>query len=129
MASLSDLASVTAPAAPAGFRLADLALMGALGQSSANVGRERVLRNFNKFDLPDLLSGQAARGALHSSATRDKYQRLATGAGDNLADIQMGLAAQQAGLASNALLAQTGISLGGHANVLGGYASNLGGYY
>lgn len=112
MASLADLMNVTAPAEPAGFKLADIELAGTFGAQDAAIGRERVLRNFNQFDLPDLLGSQAARGAYYTTATDNKRARLATSAGDQLSNIQMALARQQAGLASNALLAQTGISLG-----------------
>ena len=112
MASLADLQSVYAPAPPTGFTLADIEVQGQLAAGQAGIGRERVLRNFNKYDLPDLLSSQAARGAYNTSATEDKRERLATGAGDQLTDIEYALAQRQAELAANGLLAKTGIRLG-----------------
>lgn len=113
MASLSDLASVYAPEGPeTGFRLADIEQASNSLTNNAAIGRERTLRNFNQFDLPDLLSSQAARGAFNSSATDHKRSRLATGAADTLTDIDLGLASARANLATNALLAQTGIQLG-----------------
>lgn len=113
MASLADLSAIYAPAGPeTGFTLAGIEQQNnALGNSAA-VGRERTLRNFNQFDLPDLLSSQAARGSYFSSATQGKRNRLATGAADQLGDIELGLANARAGLATNSLLAQTGINLG-----------------
>lgn len=102
-----------AGAQPAGFSLANIDLAGQQGEDQAAIGRERVLRNYSQFDLPDLLGAQAARGAFSSSATDNKRTRLGTAAGDSLTDISLGLASQQANLAANALLAQTGIRLGG----------------
>lgn len=114
MATLVDLHRVYSPqnATPAGFRLADLAVQGNLAEGQAGIGRERVLRDFNKFNLPGLLGTQAARGAFHSSATDRKREQLAHGAGDQLTDIQFALGQRQAELAANALLAKTGIALG-----------------
>ena len=147
MATLADLAAVYAPPPPAGFALANIELARQQAGANAAIGRERTLRNFgfaqtdagtardrvqrnfSKFDLPDLISGQAARGALHSSATARKRDRLQTGmndsladiglglerqrigAGDQLADIETGLAQTNARLAAQGLLAQTGIQL------------------
>lgn len=112
MATLADLMDIYQPAPPAGFQLANIDLQSTLAKNQAGVNQERVLRNFKQFDLPDLLGAQAARGAFYSSATQNKRNRLATGAGDQITDIQFGLANTQARLASNALLAQTGIQLG-----------------
>lgn len=112
MASLSDLMAVFGSAPPAGFSLAETDIASTNNESMANIGRERVLRDFNKFQLPDLLGSQAARGAFHSSATRNKQDRLTTAVGDELGNIQLGLANANAQLASNALLAQTGFRLG-----------------
>lgn len=147
MATLSDLAAVYAPPPPAGFTLASIGIAGQQAANGAAVGRERTqrnfgfasadagqakqrtIRNFNQFDLPDLMSSQAARGAFHSSATTNKTNRLRTGmndsladigtglerqrvgAGDQLADIEMGLANTNAQLAAQGLFAQTGIRL------------------
>lgn len=147
MATLSDLAAVYAPPPPAGFTLAGIEIAGQQAAASAAVGRERTQRNFgfatadanqakqraqrnfSQFDLPDLISGQAARGAFRSSATSRKTNRLQTGlndsladiglnldrqrvgAGDQLADIEMGLANTNAQLAAQGLFAQTGIRL------------------
>lgn len=113
MASLSDLSAIYAPSAPPGFTLADIELAGTQAQNEADISSERILRNFGQFQLPDLLSSQAARGAFQSSATDNKALALTTGAADQLTDIQFGLGQTQANLASNALLAQTGITLGG----------------
>lgn len=113
MASLVDLQRIFNPSTtPAGFRLADLNIQGNLAQGQAGINRERVLRDFNQFNLPGLLGAQAARGAFHSSATDRKREQLAHGAGDQLVDIQFALGQRQADLAANALLAKTGITLG-----------------
>ena len=112
MASLSDLAGVYAPSGPeSAFSLAQIEKEGSLAKGQAGLGRERVLRNFNRFDLPNLLGGQAARGAFSSTGTDRKREQLSSGAGDQLTDIEFGLANTMAGLGSNALLAQTGIRL------------------
>lgn len=109
---MADLQTVFGTPPPAGFTLAETDVQSTLSNSQANIGRERVLRNFGKFNLPDLLSSQASRGAFHSSATRNKHDKLTTAAGDQLSDIEFGLANTQAQLASNALLAQTGFRMG-----------------
>lgn len=108
MASLSDLASVYNQAAPAGFNLANLAVSGSLTKAQGDLARTRLLRNFSKFDLPGLLSSQAARGAFGSSATKNKVSRLATGAADTLGDIAFGTGSSQAQSGANALLTGTG---------------------
>lgn len=113
MASLAELSQVYAPSGrEAGFSLADIELQSQYGKNTAAISSERLLRNYNQFDLPALLGQQAARGAFRSSATTNKRTQMAAGVGDQLSDIQFALANQQARLASNALLAQTGISLG-----------------
>ena len=114
MASLSDLSAIYSPPGPAsGYKQADIAVATNVLNNQAGIGTERTLRNFNQFDLPDMLGGQAARGAFFSSGTEDKRSRLQAGAGDRLVDIELGLAEAKANLATNGLLAQTGISLGG----------------
>jgi hypothetical protein len=116
MASLSDLQGVYQPdSQETGFRLADIERAGQQAATGAEIGRERLLRNFSKFDLPNLLSAQGARGAFRSSATGNKREQLATGVQDQLGDIELGLANTQADLAANALVAQAGIQLGGQA--------------
>lgn len=113
MASLADLADVYGPTGQeAGFTLADIELQSQHGKDTARIATDRLLRNYNRFDLPSLLSSQAARGAFASSATDNKKALLQTGVGDQVSDIQLGLAYQQSRLAANALLAQTGIQLG-----------------
>lgn len=114
MASLADLADVYAPVGQeAGFTLADIELDTQFSKDNAKIASDRLLRNFSKFDLPTLLSSQAARGAFHSTATENKRTMLETGLTDQLSDVQFNLAREQAKLAANALLAQTGIRLGG----------------
>lgn len=113
MASLADLLSSFAPKQPVAPVLANIRLQGQHAKTNAGIARQRLLRNFNQFDLPDLLSSQAARGAFASSATENKRTKLATGVGDELSDVALGLAQTQAQLAANALLAKSGISLGG----------------
>lgn len=114
MASLLDLVSVYAPSGPeAGFVLADIERRKQVARDTAAIGSERITRDFTKFDLPELQGGQAARGAFNSSATLRKTSRLSNQAGDRLSDIAYGLANTEAELAANALLAQTGIRLGG----------------
>jgi len=108
MASLSDLASVYNTQAPAGFNLANLAVSGSLTKAQADLARTRVLRNFKDFDLPNLISSQAARGAFGSSATKRKVKMSATGAADTLGDIAFGSGGAQATNGANALLTGTG---------------------
>ena len=108
MASLSDLSSVYNTQAPAGFNLANLAVAGSLTKAQGDLARTRLLRNFGQFDLPGLLSSQAARGAFGSSATRRKVQQIATGAADTLGDIAFGSGSSQAQNGANALLTGTG---------------------
>lgn len=111
MPSLADLGTVFGQSAPAGFTLADTAIQSGLGQAQADFQTGLVKRNLSQFDLPDLMNSQAARGALRTSATDNKAFRLATGAQDQLSSIQLSNNPAQARLASNALLAQTGIQL------------------
>lgn len=113
MASLADLGGVYGTQDPTGFKLADIGLAGGLSSAQADLSKGRILRNFGQFSLPDLASSQAARGAFHSSGTRDKAGRLGLGVQDSLDDVTLGQNQYQANLAANALLAQTGISLGG----------------
>lgn len=113
MASLLDLAAIYAPSGPeTGFRLADIEQATNVLNNNAGIATERTIRNHSQFDLPDLLGSQAARGAFSSSATDRKRSALVAGTGDRLSDIELGLANAKANLATNGLLAQTGISLG-----------------
>lgn len=114
MPSLADLGAVLTPSEPTGFRLGQLELAGGIAQGEAEMQRGRILQDFTEFQLPQLMSSQAARGAGASSATWDKRRQLATGASRGLEDVEAGLARTQAGLAGNSLLAQTGISLSGY---------------
>lgn len=111
MATLADLSSVYTPSNPTGFGLAGIELQATANNVNALGAQHRAIRNFSKFHLPELLSGQAARGAFASGATQRKAQRLAVGTQDSLAEIAAGLGPAQAQLATNALLAQTGIQL------------------
>ena len=111
MAALSDLSSVFSQAPPSGFTLANLGLQGDLSTSQAKIGQKRAVRNFSDRFLPDLIGNQAARGAYNSSATEKKVRRGGEDFGDTLSDLATQGATGQAGLALNALLAQTGISL------------------
>lgn len=114
MASLADLATAFQPAGPpAGFQLADLELQRGLAQAGAGIQRQRLLRDFQRFDLPDLVSAQAARGAFRTGATKRKTERLATGVADRLADVDVRLASLLGGIAFNQQLAGTGAQLGG----------------
>jgi hypothetical protein len=112
MASLTDLLNLYEPETPAGFNLANIALERAQSQAGYDMGRGQLMRNFTQFDLPDLISSQAGRGAFNTSATRNKANRMATGVTDSLAQLGLGYAPGQATLATNALLAQTGLQLG-----------------
>ncbi len=114
MASLGDLASVYAPVGqPAGFSLADIEIESQYSKDNAKLQSDRLLRNYSNFDLPAMLGSQAARGAFYSSGTTNRRSMLNSRLTDSLGDIQLNLAREQARLASNALLAQTGITLGG----------------
>jgi hypothetical protein len=57
---------------PAGFQMAENAL--SRGQITGNLGlvQQRLTDDFNNYTLPDLASGQAARGAFRTSATGRK---------------------------------------------------------
>lgn len=92
--------------------LADIERQQQEATANAGIQTERLLRNFNRFDLPNLLSSQAAKGAYGSSATANKREALTMGVGDQVTDVEMGLAQTQAKLAAQALLAQSGIQLG-----------------
>lgn len=111
MPSLADLGGVFGTQDPAGFSLAQIALQSGLNEAQTAFQSGLVKRNLSQFDIPDLMNSQAARGALRTSATADKANRLAVGAQDALSSIQLSSNQAQAGLASNALLAQTGIQL------------------
>jgi hypothetical protein len=111
MASLADLSSVFGTAPPAGFSLAGTAIQGGMTEAQTGFEREKILRDFNEFNLPSLINSQAARGAFRTSATQDKAKRLATGTQDSLTSLQLASNPAQAQLATNALLAQTGIRI------------------
>lgn len=114
MPSLVDLAAVYAPPGPeAGFVLADIARQDQEASSGAAFNRERLLRDHRQFNLPGLRGQQASRGAYLSSATQRKESQMATGVGDQLSLVEMGLASTKGRLATDALLAKTGIRLGG----------------
>lgn len=114
MASLLDLVEVYAPKGPeTGFVLADIERRQEVNKTTSGINRDRALRDYEKWDLPNLLGSQAARGAYNSSATINKRERAATGVSDKLFDITYNQANTEAELASNALLAQTGVRLGG----------------
>lgn len=113
MASLADLTGTFAPQGPeAGFTLADLAVQGGVASAQAGLQKQRILRNFQQFDLPDLINAQAARGAFASGATGQKAARLVTGTSDRLADIDLALAPTLASIAANQQLAGSGFLLG-----------------
>jgi hypothetical protein len=112
VATLSDLARLYEPETPAGFGLANTALQRSQGQAGYDMARSQLMRNFSQFDMPDILNSQAARGAFASGATRRKVNRAATGVTDTLANLGLGYAPNQSRLATNALLAQTGLQLG-----------------
>lgn len=112
MATLSDLAALYEPETPTGFNLANTSLQRSQSQAGYDMARSQLLRNFNQFDLPDILNSQASRGAFASGATRRKVNRAATGLSDSLASLGLGYAPTQSRLATNALLAQTGLQLG-----------------
>ena len=111
MASLADLGSVFSQAQPAGFTLAGLGMQGDYTAEDAQVQSDRLGRNFGQRMLPGLMGQQAARGAYNSGATLRKTRELTEDTGDSLTDLASRGARAQAGLASNALLAQTGISI------------------
>jgi hypothetical protein len=111
VASLADLSNVFAQAQPAGFTLAGLGLQGDFAAEDAQVQSDRLGRNFGQRYLPQLLGAQGARGAYNSGATRRKTRELTQDTGDTLSDLASRGARAQAGLATNALLAQTGIQL------------------
>lgn len=111
MASLSDLSSVYSQAPPAGFSLAGVGIQGDLSAEESKIAQKRTVRNFTQRYLPSLVSNQAARGAYNSSATVRKVTQGTEDFGDTLSDLARQGATGQAGLATNALLAQTGIKL------------------
>jgi hypothetical protein len=116
VASLSDLTSIYAPSGPeAGFVLGDIERRRTQAETGADIGKERILQNY-QYELPDLLGSQAAKGSYFSSATNRKRARLGQNAANQTADIDVGLANLKADLAAQALLAQTGVRLNG-----GGY--------
>jgi len=112
MASLADLAGIYGPETPAGFNLASNALARANSTQGYELNRDRILRDFTRFDLPQLLSAQAARGALGSGATRRKVDRSATSVADALTNLSLGYGGDQARYGTDALLGITGTTLG-----------------
>jgi hypothetical protein len=112
MASLADFAGIYGPETPAGFNLANIALQRSSGQAGYDLARDRIMRDFTRFDLPQLLSAQAARGALGSGATRRKVDRSATGVNDALTNLALQYGGDQARLGTDALLGITGTTLG-----------------
>lgn len=114
MASMSDLANSYAQDGPeAGFALADIRLAKQRAQAEYNTGTERNARNYRQFDLPSLYSGQAAMGAFNSSATNFKRTQLGQAAADTQTDLQYKKDSTLAQLASDAVMAQSGIRIGG----------------
>lgn len=111
MASLADLAYVFDQQNPAGFTLASLGLQSDLQSEETQTQTDRLGRNFAERFMPSLIGAQGARGAWNSSATRRKVNHLSEDVSDNLSDITLRGAQAQASLATNALLAQTGVRI------------------
>lgn len=75
---------------PMGFKLAHNALERSNLNVESDVSRNRLQRDFDTYDLPDLLSNQAARGAFASGATNRKKTRLGGALERSLGDITRG---------------------------------------
>lgn len=111
MATLDDLSAIYNQAPPTGFTLADIGLKSDFAAQDAEIGQKRLIRNFGQRQLPRMVSNQAARGAYDTSATVRKTENLTEDFGDNLSDLAAAGGRTQANLATNALLAMTGIRL------------------
>lgn len=111
MASLADLAYVFDQQTPAGFTLANIGLQSDFTAEGTKTQTDRLGRNFSERFMPSLIGNQGARGAWNTSATKRKVNHLSEDVSDNLSDIASRGAQAQASLATNALLAQTGIRI------------------
>lgn len=83
---------------PAGFQQAQNALQRSRLSGDYPEQLRRLEHDFTQFDLPDLASGQAARGAFHSGATQRKGQRLGEAFARGTGDITRGATYGLAGL-------------------------------
>lgn len=106
MASLLDLYNSGGTNAP--WALADIGLRETQLNTEAGEQIRRIGRNFSEYDLPDLVNSQAARGAFHSSATRNKTQRLQTARDESVGDIGRNLGFSLSDLANKRVAATTG---------------------
>ena len=111
VASLADLAYVFDQQNPAGFTLGGIGLQSDFLNEETKTQTDRLGRNFSERLMPSLIGQQGARGAWNTSATRRKVSNLAQDTGDNLNDIASRASQAQAGLAVNALFAQTGVQV------------------
>lgn len=110
MASLSDIWSPPEQP-PLGFTLANLNTQQNQALEDTGIQQSRIIRNFSQFDLPDLVSSQAARGAFATSATHRKADRARQFATDGLGDSQRILSRVLTNLAQQGVLAAGGIQL------------------
>lgn len=106
MASLLDLYQSSAP--PQSWGMADINLQEATLGAEAGTQSARLKRNFTQYDLPDLMSNQAARGAFHSSATQRKASRLQTAHNESQEDITRQLGFRLSDLANRKVAVTTG---------------------
>jgi hypothetical protein len=109
----SNLSNIWAPPStpPLGFTLADLNAQQTAATVDTGQKQQRTIRNFGQYDLPDVVNAQAAKGAAASSATHNKADRLRQFATDDIGDSELMLRRTLSGLATNGVLAASGIQL------------------
>lgn len=72
---------------PMGFKLAQNSLQRSDLLTESGLQGDRLQRDYDTYDRPDLLSSQAARGAFATSATMRKDSRLGGGLERSLGDL------------------------------------------
>jgi hypothetical protein len=92
---------------PAGFQLAENAEARAQITSQSGEQLRRLQSDFQNYEMPDLLSSQAARGAFYSGATQRKAQRASEQYLRNYGDIGTGTAYSLAKLGRADIAANT----------------------
>ena len=110
MASLADYYSPPS-GPPAGFSLAGLQTQQSQALEEGGIQQSRIMRNFSEYDLPDLINNQAAKGTFFSGTTGVKADRLRQGATDSFGDIGRTVSRTVANLASQGVLAASGIQI------------------
>lgn len=110
MASLSQWQQNTfQQQSPMSWQLAPILQQEAMIGANLGESTRRLQRDFTQYDLPDLVSNQAARGAFHSGATRRKTGRLYDSMVESGGDLARNAAYSLAGLGQR----KVGVTTGG----------------